>query len=97
MFFFHSKNCLNTSRVLQFSKNNRYIMAAIRKSIYIYDAQIGSHIRTLNCHFGRIISLTSVDNKLISASIDKSIKVSYFYSFLCIYSYVKYFENINIK
>lgn len=61
------------------TKNNEFLVAAVRQVLYVWDARDGDLVKVLNVHFGRIISLDAVTghrlNKLISASIDKTIKV----------------------
>ena len=74
-----SKNNFNNNVV--FTKNNQFVVAAIRKSIHVWDTQTGNHIKALDSHFGRILSLVPVTvgdklSKLVSSSIDRSIKVS---------------------
>jgi WD40 repeat protein len=65
-----------------FTNDNKFVMAAVRKLIFVWDAQTGSHVKTLDSHFGRVLSLVPVIvgdkiDKVISSSIDRSIKVSY--------------------
>lgn len=60
------------------TKNNEFLVAAVRMVLFVWDARDGDLIKTLDVHFGRIISLMAVTcrvNKVISASIDKTIKV----------------------
>lgn len=71
-----SKTCMNNLFVL--TKNNEFLVAAVRMVLFVWDARDGDLIKTLDVHFGRIISLMAVTcrgNKVISASIDKTIKV----------------------
>ena len=60
-----------------FTKNNEFVVAGVRKNLYVWDAAIGTLVKTLDAHFGRITVLVSVNkiNKIVSSSIDKSIKV----------------------
>jgi len=77
--YVYSRNCFHN--IVVFTKNNQFIVAAIRKSIYVWDAQTGRFVKTLDAHFGRILSLVVVEvgdkaNRVVSSSIDRSIKVS---------------------
>lgn len=61
-----------------FTKSNHFVVAAVRKNLYVWDTKQGNMVKVLDAHFGRIIALISVTagtNKLISSSIDKTIKV----------------------
>lgn len=71
-----SRNQL-TSHVV-FTKSNHFIVAGVRKNLYVWDVKQGNLVKTLDAHFGRIIALTSVCrdiNTVISSSMDKTIKV----------------------
>ena len=71
-----SKNQL--SGLVALTRNNHFVVAAVRKNIYVWDVKQGNMVKVLDAHFGRIIALTSVTqgcNKIISSSIDKTIKV----------------------
>ena len=60
------------------TRNNHFVVAAVRKNLYVWDSKQGNLVKVLDAHFGRIIALTSVavgSNKVISSSIDKTIKV----------------------
>jgi len=63
-----------------FTKNNEFLVASVRKIIYVWDSLVGNLVKQLNAHFGRIVSLLAVtsdgSNKLVSSSIDRTIKVS---------------------
>src|SRR6218665_2437348 len=75
-FALDSKTCVCNLAVL--TKNNEFLVAAVRQVLYVWDARDGDLAKVLNVHFGRIISLDAVTgklNRLISASIDKTIKV----------------------
>lgn len=53
-------------------------MASVRKILYIWSVEDATLVQVLDVHFGRIVTLSSVThgmNKLVSSSIDKSIKV----------------------
>ena len=65
-----------TSPVI-FTKESTYVVACVRKIMYVWDTTNGELVKTLDAHFGRIIQIVSVPstNKVISSSIDKSIKV----------------------
>jgi WD40 repeat protein len=60
-------------------QGNQFIVAAVRKNLYVWDVKQGNMVKTLDAHFGRIIAMTSVAaavrNVIISSSIDKTIKV----------------------
>ena len=62
-----------------FTKNNEFIVAGVRQVIYVWDVRAGNLVKTLDAHFGRIISIRSIFNsslnKIVSSSIDKSIKI----------------------
>ncbi|KAJ8313494.1 hypothetical protein KUTeg_008055 [Tegillarca granosa] len=61
-----------------FTKNNHFVVAAVRKNLYVWDTKQGNMVKVLDAHFGRIIALTAVSsgcNKVVSSSIDKTIKV----------------------
>ncbi|KAL5006957.1 hypothetical protein ScPMuIL_015763 [Solemya velum] len=63
---------------LVFTKHNHFVVAGVRKNLYVWDVKQGNMVKTLDAHFGRIIALTAVTeggNKVISSSIDKTIKV----------------------
>ena len=71
-----TKNQLKGLVVL--TRNNHFVVAAVRKNLYVWDVKQGNMVKVLDAHFGRIIALTSVTqgcNKVISSSIDKTIKV----------------------
>ncbi len=72
-----NKNQLNG--LVVFTKNSEFLVAGVRKNLYVWDVKAGNLLKTLDVHFGRIISLVAVStsdtNKVISSSIDKSIKV----------------------
>ncbi|XP_012943969.1 NACHT and WD repeat domain-containing protein 2 [Aplysia californica] len=71
-----TKNQL-TSLVV-FTKNNQFVVAGVRKNLYVWDVKQGNMVKVLDAHFGRICALTSVTtgrNAVISSSMDKTIKV----------------------
>ncbi|XP_071108697.1 NACHT and WD repeat domain-containing protein 2-like [Haliotis cracherodii] len=71
-----TKNQL-TSMVV-FTKGNQFVVAGVRKNLYVWDVKQGNMVKTLDAHFGRIIALTAVHvgcNVVISSSMDKTIKV----------------------
>lgn len=71
-----NRNPLQSSVV--FTKSNHFVVAAVRKNLYVWDSKQGNMVKVLDAHFGRIIALTVLTagtNKLISSSIDKTIKV----------------------
>ncbi|KAH3716159.1 hypothetical protein DPMN_058878 [Dreissena polymorpha] len=71
-----TKNQLSGLVVL--TRNNHFVVAAVRKNVYVWDVKQGNMFKVLDAHFGRIIALTAVThgcNKVISSSIDKTIKV----------------------
>mgnify|MGYP001793275602 len=64
-----------------FSRRNEFLCAGVRKYIFVFDVKNGNLVKTLDAHFARVCGLMSVTapdrtNKLISASLDKTIKVS---------------------
>ncbi|KAK2159956.1 hypothetical protein LSH36_143g06049 [Paralvinella palmiformis] len=65
--------------LLEFTKNSEYLVAGVRKNLYVWDTNNGDLVKTLDAHFGRIIAMSAVSNqsvnKVISSSIDKTIKV----------------------
>ncbi|XP_069111532.1 NACHT and WD repeat domain-containing protein 2-like [Argopecten irradians] len=71
-----TKNQLST--LVVFTKHNHFVVAGVRKNMYVWDTKQGNMVKVLDAHFGRIISLRAVSsgcNKVISSSIDKTIKV----------------------
>lgn len=71
-----NKNPLISTAV--FTRQNHFVVAAVRKNLYVWDTKQGNMVKVLDAHFGRIISITAVtvgSNKVISCSIDKTIKV----------------------
>ena len=60
-----------------FTRDNEYVIGAVRKNVYVWQLQGGQLLKTLDMHFGRVMSLLCVAklNKAITASIDKSIKI----------------------
>lgn len=61
-----------------FTKHNHFVVAGVRKNLYVWDSKQGNMVKVLDAHFGRIISVQAVSsgcNKVISSSIDKTIKV----------------------
>ncbi|XP_060597437.1 NACHT and WD repeat domain-containing protein 2-like [Ruditapes philippinarum] len=71
-----TKNTLNG--LVTLTRNNHFVVAAVRKNLYVWDVKQGNMVKVLDAHFGRIIALTAVThgcNKIISSSIDKTIKV----------------------
>lgn len=53
-------------------------MAAVRKILYVWSVEDATLVQVLDVHFGRVVTLSSVThgmNKLVSSSIDRSIKV----------------------
>ncbi|KAL3831256.1 hypothetical protein ACJMK2_023030 [Sinanodonta woodiana] len=66
------------TNLIVFTKHNHFVVAAVRKNLYVWDVKQGNMVKVLDAHFGRIVALTSVSagcNKVISSSIDKTIKV----------------------
>lgn len=66
------------SSLVTLTRNNHFVVAAVRKNLYVWDVKQGNMVKVLDAHFGRIIELTAVSvgcNKVISSSIDKTIKV----------------------
>ncbi|WAQ94112.1 NWD2-like protein, partial [Mya arenaria] len=66
------------SGMVTLTRNNHFVVAAVRKNVYVWDVKQGNMVKVLDAHFGRIIALTAVStgcNKVISSSIDKTIKV----------------------
>ncbi|XP_013421183.1 NACHT and WD repeat domain-containing protein 2 [Lingula anatina] len=65
--------------VVNFTKHSYFVVAGVRKNLYVWDVKNGNLVKTLDAHFGRIIALQAVTsnnmNKVISSSIDKTIKV----------------------
>ncbi|CAG5115605.1 unnamed protein product [Candidula unifasciata] len=71
-----TKNLLTGLMVL--TKNNQFVVAAVRKNLYVWDVKQGNLVKVLDAHFGRICALISVSsdsNTVISSSMDKTIKV----------------------
>ncbi|XP_050388645.1 NACHT and WD repeat domain-containing protein 2 [Patella vulgata] len=61
-----------------FTKANEFVVSTVRKNIYVWDVKQGNLVKILDAHFGRIIAISAVSascNIIISASIDKTIKV----------------------
>ena len=62
-----------------FTRNNEFVAAGVRHNLYVWDVRAGNLMKTLDAHFGRIIAIQSVFsknlNKIVSSSIDKSIKI----------------------
>ncbi|KAL8615116.1 hypothetical protein ACOMHN_054485 [Nucella lapillus] len=70
------KNQLTSA--LEFTKGNQFVVAGVRKNLYVWDVKQGNMVKTLDAHFGRIIGMTSVAcgrNVVISSSMDKTINV----------------------
>ena len=68
----------NLSSLVVFTKGNQFVVAGVRKNLYVWDVKQGNMVKTLDAHFGRIIALMSVHvgcNVVISSSMDKTIKV----------------------
>ena len=67
------------SSMVLFSKSSEFVVAGVRKNLYVWDVKAGTLTKTLDAHFGRIIALCLVtapgQNKIISSSFDKTIKV----------------------
>ncbi|XP_076470740.1 NACHT and WD repeat domain-containing protein 2-like [Babylonia areolata] len=66
------------SSPLVFTKGNQFVVAGVRKNLYVWDVKQGNMVKTLDAHFGRIIAMDSVTvgcNVVISSSMDKTIKV----------------------
>lgn len=71
-----TKNQLNS--LVAFTKNNHFVVAGVRRNLYVWDVKQGNMVKVLDAHFGRIIAMDAVrgkKNKVISSSIDKTIKV----------------------
>lgn len=71
-----TKNLLTGLVVL--TKNNHFVVAGVRKNLYVWDVKQGNLVKVLDAHFGRICALISVStdsNTVISSSMDKTIKV----------------------
>ncbi|CAG2161948.1 unnamed protein product [Oppiella nova] len=70
---------LKCSNPIVFSKTNQYLMAGVRKSLYIYCLQSSQLLKTLDAHFARIVQIKSyiVDDldAIVTSSFDKTIKV----------------------
>ena len=63
-----------------FSRRNEFLCAGVRKYIYVWDVKNGNLVKTLDAHFARVCGILAVaanvrNNKLISSSLDKTIKV----------------------
>lgn len=75
-----SKNC--TRSLVLLTTRNEFVVAAVRKVLYIWDSQTGSLVKTLDEHFARVTALLSVTSRhvniVISVSIDKTVKVPVF-------------------
>lgn len=59
-------------------QGNEFLVAGVRKNLYVWDVKQGNMVKTLDAHFGRIIALSSVTNSrnvVISSSMDKTINV----------------------
>lgn len=69
-----SKNCMNNLIIV--TKDSRFVVAAVRHNLYVWNVETGGLIKTLGAHFGRIMALQPISNSRVSSSsIDKSIKV----------------------
>ncbi|XP_064648000.1 NACHT and WD repeat domain-containing protein 2-like [Lineus longissimus] len=68
-----------TNSLVTFTKDNRYMVAGVRKNLYVWSTVTGELYKVLDAHFGRIIAIASIthsaDNIIVSSSMDKSIKV----------------------
>ena len=88
--------------LVAFTKRNEFFVAAVRKNIYVWDVKVGNLVKTLDAHFGRIIAMTAVNDikKLISSSIDKSVKVWNFDNILedvhCIFRHEKSIDALSL-
>ena len=59
-------------------QGNQFVVAGVRKNLYVWDVKQGNMVKVLDAHFGRIIAMTSVStgrNVVISSSMDKTINV----------------------
>lgn len=65
-----------TSPVI-YTMDSAYVVACVRKVMFVWSTVDGDLMKTLDAHFGRIIQIVTVlkTNKVISSSIDKTIKV----------------------
>jgi F-box and WD-40 domain protein CDC4 len=70
----HPPNSVPAITCLLFS-NGRIIAAADSASIYVYLADTGRLLHTLNGHQGGVWALKLIDETLVSASTDKTIRV----------------------
>jgi NACHT domain- and WD repeat-containing protein len=62
-----------------FSNENKFVIAGVRDNIYIWETSYGIYLKRLDAHYGRISSLVGSFNKtknlVVSASMDKTIKI----------------------
>ncbi|CAG0882144.1 unnamed protein product, partial [Cyprideis torosa] len=61
------------------SKNDEYLTAGVRKNLYVWSMGSGELLISLDAHFARIISMTSLTvgnwNSVVTSSIDRTVKV----------------------
>ncbi|XP_039275654.1 NACHT and WD repeat domain-containing protein 2 [Nilaparvata lugens] len=61
------------------SAANDYVVAGVRKNLYVWTLDKGDLVKVLDAHFGRIISLEALTvgnwNSVITSSIDRTVKV----------------------
>ncbi|XP_065202628.1 NACHT and WD repeat domain-containing protein 2 isoform X2 [Planococcus citri] len=70
---------MTQSNSCMLSQNKDYVVAGVRRNLYIWNIQNEELIKILDAHFGRIISLEPLTignwNSAITSSIDRSVKV----------------------
>jgi hypothetical protein len=68
-----------TNSLVTFTKDNQYMVAGVRKNLYVWCTRTAQLYKILDAHFGRIIAIASITlnayNIIVSSSMDKSIKV----------------------
>ncbi|XP_066996019.2 NACHT and WD repeat domain-containing protein 2 [Anabrus simplex] len=68
----HSNSCM-------VSAARDYVVAGVRKNLYVWKLENGDLVKVLDAHFGRIISLEPLTignwNSVITSSIDRTVKV----------------------
>lgn len=68
-----------TSNSMMISSMHDYVVAGVRKNLYVWSIQTQQLMKVLDAHFGRIIQLEALTvgnwNSVITSSIDRSVKV----------------------
>ena len=68
-----------SSSTCAMSKDLKYIVAGVRKTLYVWSAETEQLVKSLDAHFGRIIGMAPLtvgdSNCVVTTSLDRSVKV----------------------